>query len=546
MRRWVQSLLNHVETQPAWVLAGAVAIVAVCFANSLPNDFILDDYAIVATNPAIRTVSPVHDLLTPYWGKHSTAGIYRPLTIFSFSLEYPLWHRWAGGYRLTNLLIHAVNGFLIFLLARSLLQSLAGALLAGAIYLVHPVHTEPIVGLVGRSELLAAMFFLSAWLFFRQRRTALCVLAFILSLLSKENAIAFPAVIALDAWISEGSLKGILRHWQRFGAVVSAGMGYLLLRFSVLHRVSVPDISQYGDGRLTLFQRELTMGRAFLKYFQLLVAPVDVTGDYDFNSIPIAKPGDWLAWMGLVTVLLILIFAVWARRREPILAFGIFFFYATISPVSNWLIPTSVLIAERFLYLPSVGVCLVAGWIWTRFPKTKLKPILAVGLLVSAAVLCISHNYIWRDQLTYFGNMVRVLPNNVRGRQGYGVALVEARRPDLALEQFQAGLQIIRQAPLLAGLAQTEMQLDQNCSRARPALEEALRIQPGDPFARWLLGGCFEGEGSVAEAEAAYRQAVANTEFPDPKLLAAWGRMLDKAGRPEESQEAYRRAALLK
>jgi hypothetical protein len=538
--------VNRIEAQPAWVLVGFLAIVAVCFANSLPNDFIVDDYAIVAVNQAIRTISPVQNLLTPYWGKHSTAGIYRPLTIFSFSLEYPLWHRWAGGYRLTNLLIHTINGFLIFLLARSLLQSLGGALFAGAIYLAHPVHTETVVQLVGRSDLLATLFFLLAWLLFRQRKTVLCVLAFVLSLLSKENAIAFPAVIALDTLLSEGNVRGLLRQWRRFSAVLGAASGYLLLRFSVLHRIGVPKISQYGDGDLPFFQLELTMGRAFLKYFRLLIAPIDVTGDYDFNSIPIAKPGDWFAWMGVISVLTILIFAVWVWRRDPTLAFGILFFYATIFPVSNWLIPTSVLMAERFLYLPSFGLCLIAGLIGARLPKTELKPIFAGGLLAAAAVLCISHNYIWRDQLTYFGNIVRVLPNNIRGRQGYGVALVEAGRPDLAMKQFQAGLQILRQAPLLAGLAETEMQLDGNCSRARADLDEALRIQPGDPFVHWLLGACFEHEGSMNEAEAAYRQAIASTEFPDPKLLVAWGRTLQKTGRLDESQEAYRRAALLR
>ena len=79
-----------------------------------------------------------------------------------------------------------------------------------------------------------------------------------------------------------------------------------------------------------------------------------------------------------------------------------------------------------------------------------------------------------------------------------------------------------------------------------PRLDEALRIQPADPFARWLSGACFEREGALTDAEAAYRQAIAVTEFPDPKLLVAWGRALEKSGRLDESQEAYRRAALLR
>ena len=98
-----------------WAAIAAVVVVAVCFANSLPNDFIVDDYRIVALNPAIRTIAPLHFFKTPYWGENSHAGLYRPLTIFSFSLEYPWWRRWAGGYRLTNLLLHAINGFLVFM-----------------------------------------------------------------------------------------------------------------------------------------------------------------------------------------------------------------------------------------------------------------------------------------------------------------------------------------------------------------------------------------------------------------------------------------------
>src|SRR5207244_2497355 len=122
----------------------------------------LDDYQVVAVNPAIRTIAPLQVLKTPYWGDKSESGIYRPLTIFSYSLEYPLWHRWPGGYRLTNLLLHTINGLLVFVVARGLLQSEPAACVASALYLAHPVHTEPVVGLTGRGELLAAMFFLLA------------------------------------------------------------------------------------------------------------------------------------------------------------------------------------------------------------------------------------------------------------------------------------------------------------------------------------------------------------------------------------------------
>jgi hypothetical protein len=537
----------HPQVQPtAWTLIGAaIIIVAICYANSVPNGFILDDYQIVKVNPAIRTIAPLQFLKTAYWGNESRAGIYRPFTVLSFALEYPLWHGWAGGYRLTNLLLHTINGLLLFLIARAMLQSSAAACVASAIYLAHPVHTEPVVGLVGRSELLAAMFFLIAWILFRQHKTVFCAIAFALALLSKENAIAFPAVMVLDVLFSEPSVYALKLEWKRLSTLAGVAVLYLYVRFLVLGSVGVPKINQYLDGQMTFSQRELTSARAFLKYFQLLIAPIDVTGDYDFNSIPVADIKDWTAWLGVGAIALTFVFALWIWKRQPMLSFAGLFFYLTMLPTSNWIMPTSLVMSERALYLPSFGICLIAGLLWTKISNHRIRNLTAVGAMMLAGVLCIAHNYIWRDELTYFGNLVRVFPENIRGRQGYGVALVEAGRLEEGREQFVAGLRIKRNAPLLVGLGDALVRIDRGCGRARPVLLEALTIQPNDPFGRWLLGTCFEGEGRIGEAEAAYRQAVQDTQFPDPKLLSAWGRSLEKTGRVAEAQEAYRRAAVL-
>jgi hypothetical protein len=352
-------------------------------------------------------------------------------------------------------------------------------------------------------------------------------------------------VVVLDSLLLGDGWKSVISQWKRFAAVICAGLAYLGVRSWVLGSLVVPKAAQYLDGTLTLAQRELTSGKAFLKYLQLLIAPVDVTGDYDFNSIPVATMTDWIAWTGLLLVALMIVFAVRMRRTEPSGAFAILFFCVTMLPTSNWIIPTSIVMSERALYLPSLGICLAAGLLWVRLSNAQIRRVLAAGVMATAALLCIAHNYVWRDDLSYFGNMVRVLPNNVRGRQGYGVALSEAGRLEEAREQFEAGLKIKRNAPLLVGLGGALIQIDRGCQRARPVLQEALAIQPSDPFAPWLIAGCLENQGLVQEAETLYRQAVRNTPFPDPKLLSAWGRSLEKAGRPLEAQEAFRKAALL-
>jgi hypothetical protein len=132
-------------------LAFCLLIVAACYANSLPDSFIQDDHLIVAGNKAIHTITPLDFLAQPYWPATMTGGTYRPLTIFTFSIDRALWGPWAPGFRVTNLLLHTLNGWLVFLLARSLLGG-GPAWAAAAVYLAHPVHTEAVVGIVGTSD----------------------------------------------------------------------------------------------------------------------------------------------------------------------------------------------------------------------------------------------------------------------------------------------------------------------------------------------------------------------------------------------------------
>src|SRR5215813_12447486 len=174
----------------------SIVIVALCYLNSLPNALIFDDASIVASNPAIRSVTPVQDLKSPYWKQYE--GSYRPFTIFSLSVDYAIWKRWVPGLRITNLAVHAINGFLVFLVCASLVGDGIVPLAAMIIYIVHPVHSETVTGIIGRSELFAVGFLLSAWLLFRRGHMFGSALLFALALLSKENAIVLPGILLLD------------------------------------------------------------------------------------------------------------------------------------------------------------------------------------------------------------------------------------------------------------------------------------------------------------------------------------------------------------
>jgi tetratricopeptide (TPR) repeat protein len=534
---------SHITAARALVIC--LLLVAVCYANSIPNAFILDDILIVAANERIRHIEPIHFLSQSYWGDLNHAGIYRPLTIFTFSLEYPIWKVWAPGFRITNLLIHALNGWLVFLLARGLLGSPMAALASAVVYVVHPAQTEAVVSIVGRSELLAAGFFFAAWLAFRKGHTGLAALAYLLAVLAKESAITFPAIALIDIAFNKG-IRKTLESWWRFAVLGVTGIGYLVLRASVLGGLGIPASGQYLEGSLTLAQRWLTSGRVFLEYFRLLLAPIRIASDYDFNSIPLATVRDWDAWLGLALVAGAMAVGLWSIRRRPALGLGIFFFFVALLPVSNWIMPIALLMAERFLYTPIFGFALLAGMMWAGIQDQNPRRVIAVGFIAVAVLLCISHNYVWQDTLTFHENAVRVVPNNARARLGYGFALLRIDKVNEARDQFEAGLRILpKSSPLLAGLASTMTRIDGNCEHARPLLTRALTIDPGQWHSLWVLGDCFMMEGHPEQAEKSYGLAIRNTEFPDAKLLLSWGRLLESRGETPTAVEAYQRAALI-
>ena len=523
------------STRGAFVIS--FLLVALCYVNSLPNDFVFDDAPIVSSNPVIRTISPIQFLKSPYWTKQQYAGIYRPFVVFSLSVDYAIWKRWAPGFRLTNLAVHAINGVLVF----SLYQSIAGAgivpLIAMIIYLVHPVHTEAVTTIVGRSELFAACFLLAAWLLFRQGRTGWAALAFFLALLSKENAIVLPAVLLLT------SPRG--RRWIRLLPMIFVALAYLALRYSVLGGLGIPVSAQYMGGRLTYFERLLTSGRVFIQYLILTFYPLHLAGDYDYNAIPIANFVDWDAWLGLLLIAATVVTAYFYRHRNWAVSLGLSFALIVFIPASNWIMPISILMAERFLYLPMIGLALVGATALSQLEDRRLRRLVGIGALSTAIVLCNSHDYIRRDDFTFFKNMVRVVPNSAKARLGWGFALTKAGRNDEAERELEAGLRIIPDYPeLLAALALART-TSTSCARAWPLLNRAIQIDPKHADTQRRMADCYLKEGRVSEAESMYRQAAQSIPNPDAMLYFMWGVSLENSGQSTDAIAAYERAALI-
>jgi hypothetical protein len=557
-------------------------LVVLCYVNSLPNEFVFDDGPIVASNPAIRSIDPIRFLQSPYWTEQQYEGIYRPFTIFSLSIDYALWQRWAPGYRVTNLAVHAINGVLVFLLASSLIATVGvvydrpffpkfaeklGAIdrpyraipaAAMIIFVVHPVHNEAVTGIIGRSELFATCFLLAAWLLFRHGHTVAPAALFLLALLAKESAIVLPGILLLDAmWSSQvtasrqGRLKAILIGFNRLipawrlAVILAVAAAYLVLRFSVLGGLGIPASAQYMGGQLSAIERVMTSGRVFIEYVRLTAFPLHLAGDYDFNVIPLANLADWDAWLGLLSIGGAVALALVLKKKNWMVSFAILFAFLVLLPTSNWIMPISVLMAERFLYLPLAGLSFGVAIVYCRIQDFRLRRLAAAGGLTMAIVLCNSHDYVRRNDFTFFGNMVRVAPNSAKGRLGYGYALLQAGMKEDAARQFEEGLKIIPDYPALLTMLAMTKTTPTDCSQGWPLLQRALQINPGHAGTQRRMADCYFQEGKTKEAESMYRQAVDGTPYPDSMLYFMWGRSLEDMGQTEAAVSAYQRAELI-
>lgn len=519
-----------------------IAVVLICYATSLPNDFIFDDLHIVRFNPQIRQIKPFEFFTSSYWGEQFNAGIYRPLTILSLSVDYALWDVWSPGYRAVNLALHALNGWLVFLLARSILGSVAAAGAAAFIHLAHPAYTEAVVTAVGRGELLSALFFLTAWLLFHRGRVWWCAASFLLALLSKESAITFPAIVLLELWVFGGGWKKVLGAWPRMAVLGATAVFYLAARFAVLGGLGVPLSGQYLGGNLFYWERALTFGRVLIKYFRLVFAPIDLAGDYDFESIPLATVTDWDAWLGLLAFVLLLILAFFIRKNRPLFGFAILFFFVALLPASNLIMPIAILMAERLLYIPMVGVAILMAQFWISIRDARIRLVAGAGVVVTVVILCNSHNYVWQNHFTFYKNMVRVVPDNLKARIGYGAALMLRNRMDEAEHELLEGLRIKPRYPtILSSLAAISM-FRQDRQRALELSTEALKIDPNDAASLWFRGDYCMQEGEFEKAEENYRRAVEQSQFPHGALLLSWALALEEAGRKNEALVVFERA----
>jgi len=403
------------------------------YSTSFPSAFLGDDVTIVRDNPAVQEFRVAEILTTDYWGPGVNSGLYRPLTMLSLALNRLLLGAGPAGFRAVNVLLHVAVVLFCFRFLLAAGWGGGAAFLAAAFFAVHPIHGEVVNLAVGRSELLVGLFVLLGLLASRTpgRCGGLAVLGcYGAALLAKEHAVTFPGLLLVtDLYFSRRAGRPFLaelqaRRWVYQGLLIIT-VCWLVLHWRVGVATGVPPDAIYATDNpaagLVWPARVLTALKIQLFYLSKLLLPLGLTGVYSRSSLAVVESlkSPW-AWVGLMTATGMAAACWRGFRLGAGYALGVAFYVVAFAVTSQVFFPTAVYLAERFAYLPSVG--LFAGLTWSGARLASQCGVWGQRLALGAACAALLgfggwsavRNTEFRSELTMWTAAAERAPDNTR------------------------------------------------------------------------------------------------------------------------------------
>lgn len=455
------------------VLSIIFIVTVVVYSNSINNDFTFDDNIIITKNNNIRQLGDLKALfLTNYWGESAPQDpLYRPITTLSYAINYHFSQLNPRNYHLTNILLHTLNSLLVYKIGVRLNIPSGPAFFIALLFAIHPIHTEPVNGIVGRADLLAFFFSLLAflcypgWHFFS-------LLFYLLALFSKEHAIAFPIVLLCYCLCFRSvRFKNLSLFPMLYGL---KGYMALTLAYLVWKKIVISSIFLSGaeinfiDNPLAqapIIPRVLTGIKILGLYLKLQLLPFWLSADYSYNQVPIVySPFDLNLIAPVFLHALIFGGGGFFLHRNPAAVFCLLYYFVTILFVSNLFFPIGTIMAERLLYLPSfgsIGFLVLLGYSWIDYFPDRDKPLsienpnyssmnwkcismffAAIGIIITSSVRTYMRNYDWRDDFTLFSHSATTSPNSIKVRQNLGVQYFKQKRYLEAKNEFLRAISI--------------------------------------------------------------------------------------------------------
>ena len=531
---------------PIWrYLLGLFLAVFVAFeiySPAINGPFLFDDTYLPFLAPGFTNL--------PLW--NWIRGV-RPALMLTFWANYHLFGLDPYYFHLANVLLHILNSVLAFLIFRRLLGKLETdawkrttlSVFAGCLYLFHPLQTESVSYVASRSETLSIFFFYAAYTLFLYRRSdAIRVLESIAVLvlfgaacLTKEHAAVLPGLLILtDYYFNPGfGFRGIWRNWKLYIPIIAGGAAGV---FYILREIRDADSAGFGMKDLPWTHYFFTQCRAIWVYVRMFLLPYGQNIDHDFaTSRSLLDHG---AIIGMAALVAVAVLAWVYRKRFPLASFGYFAFLLLLAPTSSF-VPIRDTLVERRVYLPMIGLLLVAVEFLSRlrFSRVRLVASLGVVLMITAG-LTWRRNQVWANSINLWKDSVSKAPNRSRPRFQLAYAHYADGRCGDAAREYEIAARL--DPPDYRLLLDWGLALD--CA-GRPGdalgkLEEAARKE-ATAHVYSLIGMVRGKQGQREEAFNALAQAIRIDRGFGLAYLYR-GNVYMSAGEPEKAAEDYARA----
>jgi len=534
-----RGVIPHLCLHQAWLLPlSLVVTILLLFSNSLGREFIWDDAVLIQQSYLIQDLDNLPQLFTQdFWafaqGEGKGHDLYRPLISLSYLIDSRLWGDRLPYYHLTNLLFHVFSSILVYFILQAILQKRWPAWLGAVLFAIHPIHTEAVSWISGRTDVICGFFFfLALFLYLSGRKGGRwthavgSLVAFFLALLSKEMAVTLPLVIALYNLCFDGS--SLQERWwdvlrARLGRAVIESLPYLVvvvlyltIRLQVLGFV-IKSKDKMAQSLQDLGATLLLSAKIVALDLWLLVVPFPLNAHRLVSDLESSL--GLTAWLSLLAVVAVLTFSILALRRAPACAFAGLFFFATILLVSG-LLSISDFVAERFLYIPSLAVCLAAALLCTALWQRRRAWGLVLSLLIVLPWIVVTYgrNADWRDGLTFWSQTVAVSPRSTIAHNYLGQEFWYRGQYEQAIAQFEQVLQLDEEDEdaynNLAGVYFSQ----ERYQEAEAHYHHAIAIAPENALFHLNLGMVYERLDDPEKAVTAYQEALAL----NPRLAPAY------------------------
>lgn len=469
----------------------------VIYVAILGNGLVWDDLEFIKHWKDIRNLSNIPTLLKGL-NPPGHEGVFRPVRNILYAVFYSLWGDAAWGYHLQAILLHGASTYLVYHISRILLKSHRGALITMLFFGLHPVHTEAVSFATASMDLWAAVSMLGAFLMFQKASLTGNIRAYVISafltlvaLFTNESAMVLPLMYLLYSFMffphDKKSIGRILTYIVPLFFLLPV---YIVIRYSLAGLTIRENVFAGNQIRLWFL-----MLRGFYRYVTVLFLPIWLSPHYIVTNVvetglDTIRLVDTSVIAGTIIGIIAICFAFIFRKRAPVLSFSIFWFLITLLPVSNILPISSLPIAERYLYLPSLGFSLGVGWIvlsvlrWSEnknFPYLKyatLAGIIYIGLLYSFRTF--TRTLDWKSSLSLWTAAYSTSPDSTAVANNLAHAYAEAGNLELAEIWVNKALELypenVGALSNLGGIYLTKKEY----SNALKPLEKAFSLEPGN------------------------------------------------------------------